>query len=104
MIWGLVGREGWLGWGAGGWAGAGPWAGLASWLWAGWAAGGRAGLGRAGGWRGGLSWANRGWVDLLNPETEIGLLENMERLCPDRKNRFPDGQQQQAISICLFLS
>ena len=58
-----------------------------------------------------------GWD--LGFETEIGLLENgevvagrdlvglkrklvyyqMERLCPDLKKRFPDGQQQQAISI-----
>ena len=27
----------------------------------------------------------------------------MERLCPDLKKRFPDGQQQQAISIYFFL-
>ena len=73
---------------AAGWAGLG-WAGL------GWAGLAGPGLGLA--WAGaGLGWAGLGlglgWAGLVrNPETEIG--------CLHRKNKLPDGPQQQAIYI-----
>ena len=73
-IWGRV-----LGWAGLGWAGLG---------WAGWAGLGWAGLGWAGlGWAG-LGWAGLGWAGLV---------------CLHRKKELPDSQQQQAISVYVFL-
>ena len=43
-----------------------------------------------------------GWARSSGFETEIGLLENGEVVSRPEK-RFPDGQQQQAISIYFFL-
>ena len=60
---------------------------------AGWAGQGCGGWGLVGGWGGlGLGWVKRELV-----------YQNMERLCPDRKNELSDGQQQQAISVYSFL-
>ena len=41
-------------------------------------------------------------ICLFANETEIGLFEN-GKVCLDRKNGLPDGEQQQAISIYFFL-
>ena len=38
----------------------------------------------------------------LTPKRKL-VYQRMERLCPDRKNTFPDGQQQQTISVNFFL-
>ena len=43
-----------------------------------------------------------GWARSSGFETEIGLLENGE-VVPRPEKRFPDGQQQQTISIYFFL-
>ena len=43
-----------------------------------------------------------GWARSSGFETEIGLLENGEVVSRPEK-RFPDGQQQQAISIYFLL-
>ena len=83
-----------------GWAGLG-WAGL-GWLGLGWAGLGWAGLGWAGlglGWLGGWAILKR---KLVYSEIEIGLFEN-GKVCLHRKNKLPDDQQQQAISIYFFL-
>ena len=98
-----AGRLGWLGLGGLGWAGLG-WAGLG---WGGLAGLGWAGLGWAGlGWAGlGLGWLG-GWAilkrKLVYSKIEIGLFEN-GKVCLHRKNKLPNDQQQQAISIYFFL-
>ena len=60
----------------------------------GWGGAGRGGAGRGGA---GLGWAGAGLA-----ETEIGL-EELEKLCLDRKqNMFPGGQQQQQQAISFY--
>ena len=49
-------------------------------------------------WGWGWGW---GWAGC--PEAETGLLENVKGCVPTEKNVLPDGQQQQAISIHVFL-
>ena len=81
-----------LGWGLGGWAG---WAPKLGWAGLGWAGLGWAGLG----WLGGWAILKR---KLVFSKIEIGLFEN-GKVCLHRKNKLPDDQQQQAISIYFFL-
>ena len=117
--WAGLGSAG-LGWAGLGWAGLG-WAGLgwagSAWAGLGWAGLGSAGLGWAGpGWAG-LGWAGLGWAGLglgwlggwailkrklVYSKIEIGFFEN-GKVCLHRKNKLPDDQQQQAISIYFFL-
>ena len=65
---------------------------------------------RAGGWGAGAELAAGlgllwlwGWARFSGFETEIGLLENGEVVSRPGKKSFPDGQQQQPISIYFFL-
>ena len=57
------------------------------------------GLGAGLGWLGGWAILKR---TLVYSKTEIGLFEN-GKVCLHRKNKLPDDQQQQAISIYFFL-